>query len=140
MKIVKVMRKMFIKIASHNKQVQQYGYRGWVERLTRQQWPGSRIDWSIVNGAVHAEIARSHWRACCPYCRGAILIEPNELFFDPDCGMQGNDFKPMAILWPERWKEIEAVLVKRSNPISRNWVFGETIEDLIQQNKDKGEW
>lgn len=45
---------------------------------------------------------------------------------------------PTAINWPPDPIAIEAILLMRPDPNSRNWVPGETLADLIMQNAEHG--
>lgn len=113
------------------------GYRPYVERLVRQRWPGAGVTWAI-QGTVHTYVNRSLWAVDCPFCAGAMPAQPDEPFFCPDCLMQGNGFKAMAVEWPDERAAIEALLVKRNDPNTRNWLVGETADDLARENAEHG--
>ena len=44
----------------------------------------------------------------------------------------------LAVLWPDARVEIEALLVKRDDPNTRNWLIGETVDDLARENAERG--
>ena len=113
------------------------GYRRWIEQMVSSRWDGFVIEWK-ARGQVPAEIVRSSWRVSCPFCRGAIVVEPADLFFCPDCLNQANHFRPMGIIVPKDWQEIERILLKRPDPVRRNWLPHETVEDLKSQNLAHG--
>ncbi len=90
-----------------------------------------------TQGQVIARVNHGRWIANCPFCAGAELVEPGEIFFclgaDPDGGMAKNGNHPMAVVFPENRAEIEQALQAR--PIeNQNWESGETISDLVAEN------
>lgn len=113
------------------------GYRQFITRLVIDRWRFS-INWRSRKGSVKAEIVKSNWRVACPFCRGAVVIQPRKLYFCPDCANQANDFKPMLVLWPQNRAEIERVLLLRPDPLRRNWLPSETLQDLIDENNAHG--
>lgn len=115
------------------------GYRKWIETLVQQRW-AHEIDWTEAQGVVGAEIVRSNWRVKCPFCSGAILYEPGELYFCPDCCNQANDFKAMTVAMPfaDYREKIEKVLLKRPDPNTRNWFPYETLAMLRRDNLEHG--
>lgn len=138
---------MQIRTANQQKIVRQLGgYRRFVEHCLRLRWRDAmqsnpllrRIDWEHPQGEVQATIGRSDWRVDCPYCRGALVVEPGEPYFCPDCAMQGNDYKPLTVVFPANRAEIERVLLKRPDPETRNWLVGETVADLERENREHG--
>lgn len=118
------------------------GYRRYVEHHTRARWPmltqTLRIDWRNTAGEVLAMVIRGSWRAGCPFCNGSVFCEPSEPFFCPDCAMQGNQFRPMRVVMPERRQDIERLLRMRPDPNTRNWIPPETVENLIAENLEHG--
>jgi hypothetical protein len=112
------------------------GYRAFVERLVGERW-AMGVNWA-TQGEAPAYVNRSAWAVNCPFCAGALAAEPGEPFFCPDCAMQGNGFRAMAVLWPEARDEIEALLVRRDDPNTRNWLIGETVGDLARENAERG--
>lgn len=138
---------MLIRTAGQQKTVRKHGgYRRFVEHCLRLRWEDAlkanpalrRIQWDETQGEVMATVVRSNWRVDCPFCQSAMAAEPGEPFFCPDCAMQGNEFKPMAIVWPKERAEIERVLLARPNPNNRNWLIGETVADLLTENVAHG--
>lgn len=113
------------------------GYRPWINQMVAQRWAGFKIVWE-GRGQVAAEIVRSSWRVSCPFCRGAVVIELDELFFCPDCLMQANAFHPMNIIIPRDFQEIERLLLKRPDPQRRNWLAYETVDDIRRENLAHG--
>jgi len=126
---------MRIKSAKDQFSVQKAGgYRQFVELHSARRWQ-TGVNWE-VRGIVAAEIHRSAWVVSCPFCRNAQVAEFGEPFFCVDCVMQGNGFKAMGIIFPENIDKIERILLKRPDPNTRNWLLGETIEQLIAENID----
>lgn len=130
---------MLIKTANMQFTVMQKGgYRAFVELMVMQRWSMRGILWEQAQGDVMAEIWRSGWHAKCPYCRGAMVVEPGEPFFCPDCAMQGNGFLPMRVVWPRERHTIEKLLLMRPNPQNRNWFPYETVAMLREENRVHG--
>lgn len=78
-------------------------------------------------------ISRDYWIAECPNvpCGYAIVACHDILImFCPNHG-------EFDIEWPEDWQEIEKVLDKRPEN-NRNWLPGETVDDLKQENRSHG--
>lgn len=109
------------------------GYRAFVDALARDRWNAS-VNWSQVAGTVPAEIARGNWRVMCPYCSGAIVVEPGCDFWCPDCAMVGNQGAAMIVEWPVARDAIEYLLLKRPDPANWNWMPGESVDDLRREN------
>lgn len=129
---------MLIKTANQQEKVRaDGGYVRWVSLIVAARW-GHRIDWAQPLGYAYAEIARSNWRVKCPFCPGAQVIEPGEAFFCVDCANQANFFRPMRVIWPAERHTIERLLLKRPNPLNRNWLPRETVEMLIRENMEHG--
>jgi hypothetical protein len=133
---------MFIRTANQQPLVHQAGgYRRFVEMVIRRNWlVNIEIPWDEPRGEIRAEVVRSSWRVKCPFCAGALVIEPGEPFFCVDCLMQGNGFYPMRVIWPSMRQAIENVLLQRPNPATRNWLpdAGETLEFLRVENQQHG--
>jgi len=115
------------------------GYIRWIEQTVKMRWR-MQIDWRQIDGVVKAEIVNSNWRACCPFCAGAMVIEPGLPFFCPDCCMQANGFRPMYVEMPDEVtrQKIERLLIMRPDPVRRNWFPHETITDIRAENLAHG--
>jgi hypothetical protein len=112
-------------------------YRAFVERLAQTYW-NAPVNWS-VHGSVMAYVNQSAWAAACPFCPNHQVVEPGQPFFCVNCMMQGNGFLAMAVSFPPNRAEIEAILLKRRSPNTRNWLLGETADDLRRENWTHGE-
>ncbi len=102
----------------------------------------------LLNGSlddlpvVKAEVNHGRWIATCGAgCGHALLLSVDaEVYLCSDCGMGWQQVE-----WPKDRTKIEAVLLKRPHdvraepePASRNWIPGETIKMLREQNAEKG--
>lgn len=101
-----------------------------------QTRPGLRhhqIDWR-ERGQVLAEVNHGRWIARCPYCAGAMYVAPGLPFYCVDCLMVANEGQAMTVVFPEEKERIEALLLARPNPATRNWQPGETVAQLESEN------
>lgn len=131
---------MIIRTASQQAAVRRAGgYRRFVEQCAAARWAGMAcVNWE-QRGEVRAYVARSSWRVDCPWCREAIVAEPGEGFFCPNCMMVANEGKAAAVVFPAEREEIERALLMRVDPETRNWLLHETVEDLLRENLEHGE-
>lgn len=115
------------------------GYRNLVEREAALRWVGAnvRVDWR-ARGELHAYVNHSNWVVDCVFCRDALVAEPGEPFFCPNCCMVSNNGLAMAVIFPDNRAEIERVLLMRPDPEKRNWKLGETVEQLVAENIEHG--
>jgi len=113
-------------------------------------------------GEIPAKINQGRWIVDCPsvICSSATIIDIDFPFFMcPDCVNEENEGNWYNINVPNNWEGIETVLLKRplrssasksdgsdtwnqgSDPMhayNRNWVPGEHIHDLQQENHSHG--
>lgn len=113
------------------------GYCNWVLALARARYGTSiAIDWTIDQSAqrAQAEIHAGKWVVQCPDCPEKLLYEPGQPFFCPNClnGNVGN--KTRGVNVPYDRAMIERLLIKRPNPLNRNWLADETLMDLKVEN------
>lgn len=85
---------------------------------------------------AYALMNHGRWIVKCPWCNGAELAAPD--FYCHSCKNAGNLGKPMPVVWPSSRLLIEAILLKRPDVINRNWLPGETIEMLRDENIEHG--
>lgn len=129
----------YIKIATYHRNVAKAGgYRQWIDKLTWQLYPRHRINWTAKGDPIPAIIARNNWAVVCPYCNDAFLYEPGFDFFCRTCLMQGNDGQAQPVAMPANRVALETTLELRPNPFTRNWIPGETVEDLRNENARRG--
>lgn len=111
-------------------------YRGFVERLCRERWD-AHTNWELNPSAppLYAEVNRSYWAVACE-CREALDIDFGELYFCPNCLNLAYGGKARLVIFPDEKtrREIESVLSLRPVPDTRNWLPGETIQDLKDEN------
>ncbi|QPC81075.1 hypothetical protein G4Y79_15330 [Phototrophicus methaneseepsis] len=126
----------FIPTANSEPQVRAAGgYRPWLMSLMKSRPPYIAPDLDDCKGVVYAEVISGTWAVKCPFtgCHGALVAEPGEPYFCPDCLNQENNFKPCNVVFPEKKEVIETLLLIRPKP-NRNWVVGETMESLRFEN------
>src|SRR3989304_4163170 len=67
----------------------------------------------LAGKPVRARIWQGQWIADCE-CRGASFVDPEEpIFFCFCCGNRSNSNRPRPVVFPENWKEIEALVLER---------------------------
>lgn len=104
-------------------------------------------DYTVPSGdaddnAVEAFVERGMWMAQCPKCNSAQVTSPADPRFicvgDPTgCGNYYVGGKTVPVKWPKNREAIEAALITRPQ-LFRNWRPGETVKDLIRENKEHG--
>lgn len=114
------------------------GYRAFVLRAARARWPRVQaVNWT-AQGTVAAFVLRSNWVVQCPTCPEALLAEPGEPFWCPNCLNVSNGGQALTALFPEDRTEIERLLLLRPAPENRNWLAGETVAQLAAENAAHG--
>lgn len=98
----------------------------------------------VANGVVAvARVSGSCWIVDCPSGDGgAEFVNFDELlFFCCGCRNEAWAHKPVRVKVPpsQQRARIEAVLLKRADPRTRNWLPGETLDDLKVENVTHGE-
>ena len=129
-----------IRTARDSAAVRKHGgsYQKFVEQVAQSNWE-AKIDWSINESvSVLAEVNNSSWIVACPFCSGAILHEPGAPFYCPQCMMEAINCKACYVVYPENRAEIEAILMMRDDPATRNWKAYETADDLRRENIEHG--
>jgi len=88
---------------------------------------------------VKAYINHGRWVANCE-CGGAEVVSPSDpIFMCLSCFNAADKGELRKVEFPKDRKLIEAVLLNRKEPGSRNWEHNETLADLKRQNADKGD-
>lgn len=91
-----------------------------------------------IQGAAYAEANWGRWIVKCPvsWCDNAMQVERGQLDFCcaglDSCGCLAE------ITWPADPAAIEMLLEMRPAKKTRNWVPGESLEDLIAENAIHG--
>ena len=82
---------------------------------------------------TRAYVNHGRWVAECdtPYCAGAEAARGARIICD-NCG------QPSTVTYPRHRARIDEVLAQRLVPQTRNWVPGETVRDLLEENKAYG--
>lgn len=117
---------------------------------------------------VLAEIEFGQWIARCP-CGGAEFVDPETpIYFCFSCGNRTNRGHVRHVHFPAEWKQIEKIILERPvnddaglddlerayrarpiiqvlsggkmQPLTRCWEPGESIDDLIEQNRAVLAW
>jgi|1185.fasta_scaffold108400_2 hypothetical protein len=89
-------------------------------------------------GVAYAEVHRGMWIVRCPavYCWSAMAVTLGLPEFvclgDGSCG------EAAPIVWPRDPLAIATLLRMRPDPTTRNWLPGETLQDLVAENAAHG--
>ena len=131
---------MYIKRANHQPAMKAAGgIQKFVEQIIMSNWGGlPNIDWDNPEGDAFAYILRSGWVVGCPFCEETLFAEPYSTFFCPSCLMGDNGGKVVQVYFPKNWQHIEDTLMQRLNPLNRNWLLHESVEDLLLENEVHG--
>lgn len=88
----------------------------------------------VTRGVVFAVVNWGGWVANCTtkFCTDARLVYPGQPFECSVCGLIAD------VAWPEGQREIEALLMLRPDPKTRNWAPPETPVDLAFENMAHG--
>lgn len=72
---------------------------------------------------------------------GCVVFLDSPLGWDVRCGNRpwGGGWRPIVVPDSEERRLIEAVLDCRPNVVDRNWEPGETVADLVGQNREHGD-
>lgn len=111
-------------------------YERYIEELVKTRYTiDSAIDWqSLAGEPLYAYILRGAWVVSCE-CGETLFYEPGKSFFCPTCLNAHIAHSARPVIMPENRKEIEELLLKRPNPQNRNWLVGESLENLIAENE-----
>ena len=85
-----------------------------------------------------AIVNHGRWVVPCPTCAGAEYARESGLFMCENCWNSGSRRAWLLAVFPEDREEIEAALIKRLSPQNRNWTPAETLNDLNQENTERG--
>jgi len=92
------------------------------------------IAWANPGGIeAYAYILRGAWVVGCE-CGECVFYEPGKPFFCPNCLNAENGHRPRPVVMPVERSQIEVVLLQRPNPNNRNWLVGETVKQLNDEN------
>lgn len=90
--------------------------------------------------SVVADVRQGRWLVLCPNptCDGIELANEHEGFFCCECRNALVGHRPMRIVFPTERSTIEEILLERELPVIRDWLPGETVEQLRAENAAKG--
>lgn len=92
------------------------------------------IDLRDKAGEVAPQVIRSQWVVECPWCAGAIVVNPGSWYLCVECLNADNSGKVARIIDPPDRTEVERLLNLRPNFQNRNWLTGETVENIRAEN------
>lgn len=90
-----------------------------------------------------AYVDKGNWWAKCPArdCWGIEFVDPAApLFFCCSCLNREFGGAPLWVEFPPEQAEIERLLLRRPNPLNRNWRPHNTLADLRVDNAINGIW
>lgn len=102
-------------------------------------------DLELAEGlSVQGRISASEWIADCCFCPNAMpiaLSDPRWVCSHSRCqngGLSGADGKAIRVELPDcqTIMRIEALLLLRPKPLTRGWAPGESIERLVEENRE----
>lgn len=113
------------------------------ERIVLKNWPPV-IRAGFPQGThdsvtARAEVNHGRWIVRCPWCETAQNASTEDhRMFCPRCSNGAGGGQWVAVIWPERWQDIEILLGDRPLPEQRNWLSTETLDDLRRENTEHG--
>lgn len=90
---------------------------------------------------VEARINHGKWIADCPAesCPGAELVVVSDpRFFCMSCDNRDFDGQWLRVQLPAEWDQISRILGDRPWPTIQHWSPGETVSDLLDENRSLG--
>jgi len=89
---------------------------------------------------AYAIVDCNRWLVRCPFCPAGVQYASttDHRFFCVSCLNLANDGHWVRVVWPADREAIEQALVVRANLDQRNWILGETVDDLLAENVDLG--
>lgn len=101
-------------------------------KQARPHWPW-RDPWVYVGEPKRAIVTGGFWKLLCD-CGNAPSVEPSwKLACCFECGAMYED-----VVIPDEWREIEATLLARPLMATRNWLPGETVDELLSETSEHG--
>lgn len=124
----------------HNPTVAALGYRRWLrELLDRRGWRDVRPDFDQPAGEVAARVIEAQWVVYCPHCPGVIIVDDSDpVHFCPDCLNAGAGGVPQRVVFQHQ-AAVERLFARRADPRHRNWLPGESLKDLVREQRAHGE-
>lgn len=108
--------------------------RMWSLRVFHSEWVAPK---SVAIGAtVTAIVNDSRWVAVCPTCGGAELVATSDpRFFCCNCRNAAVGGQWRTVVFPKNIAAIEAALLERTSPLTRQWSPSETVGDLKRETQ-----
>lgn len=98
-----------------------------------------RIPKAFALAPVQAFVNDGRWLVMCEVCNGAQEASRSDRrFLCVDCLNAGHGGLWRRVEWPRDAEAIEAVLSARPQVANRQWRPGETIRDLLAENREHG--
>lgn len=106
-----------------------------------------RLDDIDGGPSLPAWIQQSYLVVSCPECTAsgrpdaevaAVWLEGPHLMYCAVCGNAAVGGRMRRVALPDRLNEIDALLGVRENPGLRNWIPGESVENLVVENAALG--
>lgn len=93
----------------------------------------------VEDKPAYAHISHSRIVADCPNCNNAEFVwrDGPYIMACANCGNADIGNKLRVVIMPEILGGIEELLMKRPNPATRNWIPGETLEQLEAENEER---
>ena len=87
---------------------------------------------------VVAEVSHNRWIAVCE-CGGCEVVDPEApLFYCFSCYNIADGGLARSVAFPPDWDQVERVLMVRMDPLTRNFLPGETLDKLRAENMEHG--
>lgn len=98
-------------------------------------WTGGMPDAVMLGDPTVATVNHGRWVADCPTCLAAQVVDPADpRFWCPLCQPAG--WRP--ITFPDDVHAIADLLLQRPAPQTRNWIPGESLDQLAAENEHGG--
>lgn len=108
------------------------------ERIVAKYWAPFEalgLPKGVARKAVPVMVNGGRWIVRCPFCPSAQNASKlDHRFFCVECGNIDVGGKWVKVIWPDDWEQIEIALFRRPKMQYRNWLPGETLDDLAMQD------
>lgn len=90
-----------------------------------------------IGAKLPAEVHEGQWIVRCDGCRNSqFTSRADNRFFCVHCLNGSHGMQWVEVAWPADVEKGELVLLARPLFFARNWLAGETVADLIAQNRE----
>lgn len=88
---------------------------------------------------VQAEVNHGRWIVRCPWCNGAEGADrADRYFYCLGCQNVLAGGKRVPVRFPSAANELETLLARRPGEASRNWLPGQTLDEIRAENLEHG--